>query len=259
MVSSSPLVNLTLVPVTKKQFASHLRAVRKLSAIANSAFSLISNSLRRGKPITEKQVQNHVVSLYSKYGFVSDRPPIVAFGKNAANIHHEAGASRLKRGELVLIDLWARETSFDSIYADMTLMAFAGKKNEIPQKFAKAFASLVRSRNSGLENMQKQFKKNGKIISHLADSAVRRALRGYPDYPHGTGHNILHDVHGPGPGILQKQKKAFELAPGGLYSLEPGIYVKNSFGMRSEIDFYFDSKKGVRTTTECQKELKPLL
>ncbi|MEK6887140.1 MAG: M24 family metallopeptidase, partial [Nanoarchaeota archaeon] len=40
-----------------------------------------------------------------------------------------------------------------------------------------------------------------------------------------------------------------------LYTIEPGIYFKNKYGIRSEIDFYINNKRKVIITTKVQKKL----
>jgi Xaa-Pro aminopeptidase len=39
------------------------------------------------------------------------------------------------------------------------------------------------------------------------------------------------------------------------YTIEPGIYLKNKFGVRSEIDFYINEKNRVVITTKVQREI----
>ena len=48
----------------------------------------------------------------------------------------------IRRGDFILLDLWAKESAPDSIYADFTWVAFAGDK--IPAEHARVFEIVAR-------------------------------------------------------------------------------------------------------------------
>jgi Xaa-Pro dipeptidase len=74
---------------------------------------------------------------------------------------------------------------------------------------------------------------------------------------HRTGHNIGLEVHGNGAHIdnfeTQDDRK---LIPRTCFSIEPGIYLPNEFGVRSEIDVYMGENFEIRVTGQpIQREL----
>src|SRR3989475_9336539 len=66
---------------------------------------------------------------------------------------------------------------------------------------------------------------------------------GYAEYfVHRTGHSIDRDLHGSGPHIDNfETEDARALVPGVGFSIEPGVYLPERFGMRSEINVYIDT------------------
>jgi len=69
----------------------------------------------------------------------------------------------------------------------------------------------------------------------------------------------LESVHGPGPNIdnLETEDRR-KILPGHLFSIEPGIYLKN-YGFRSEIDVMLTETGPEITTLPVQKKIIPLL
>ncbi|MBI6547046.1 MAG: M24 family metallopeptidase, partial [Cyanobacteria bacterium NC_groundwater_1444_Ag_S-0.65um_54_12] len=67
-------------------------------------------------------------------------PPICAVNENAGNPHYEPTREvhkEVKKGDIVLIDLWAKEKRPNSIYADITWVGFVGEK--VPKKYENIF------------------------------------------------------------------------------------------------------------------------
>src|SRR5438477_352403 len=77
------------------------------------------------------------------------------------------------------------------------------------------------------------------------DDAARGVIRdaGLGDYfVHRTGHSIDRDLHGSGPHIDNfETEDARPLVPGVGFSVEPGVYLPERFGIRSEINVYIDT------------------
>ena len=72
---------------------------------------------------------------------------------------------------------------------------------------------------------------------------------------HSLGHSLgIKEDHGPKPDWLYAENY-FELAKNLGYTIEPGIYFSNKFGIRSEIDFYISADNELILTTDLQKEI----
>jgi len=94
------------------------------------------------------------------------------------------------------------------------------------------------------------------------DDVCRQVIRdaGYGQYfVHRTGHSIGEEVHGNGANIdnLETQD-ARRLLPGTCFSIEPGIYLPDEFGIRSELDVYLSARAAVVYGQPVQAELLPI-
>ena len=58
-------------------------------------------------------------------------------------------SSPIKKGSLVLIDLWGKMTTDYGVYGDITWMAYAGARAEIPAKYTEIFEVLAQARDYG--------------------------------------------------------------------------------------------------------------
>ena len=180
---------------------------------------------------------------------------IVAYGPSAAEPHYAfaPGKSKtIKPGHFLLIDIWGKLNRPNAPYADITHTYFVGKKPS--SYFQKLWNDLRDSRDSALTLIKKDCHTPGATLHQCAaDHLDRCNYQGL--FIHGLGHDLGHDhVHGPGANLSPKFSSP--LLPGRGYTIEPGIYKKEKFGVRSEIDFFFDETRNVQVTTRLQKELE---
>jgi len=84
----------------KKELASLIKAQRISERVLTDAVK----KLKEG--ISELEIANFIKKSFAKHGApILAFPPIVAFGKNTANIHHEPTGSKLKKGDTVMFDI----------------------------------------------------------------------------------------------------------------------------------------------------------
>ena len=78
---------------------------------------------------------------------------------------------------------------------------------------------------------------------------------------HRTGHNIHEDGHGPGANIDNFETHDERLLiPSTCFSIEPGIYIPDHFGIRSEVDVFIHNDYKLEVTGQpIQKEIIPIL
>jgi len=97
------------------------------------------------------------------------------------------------------------------------------------------------------------------IAGYEADQAARAVVSaaGYGDaFVHRTGHSIDRDLHGSGPHLDDYETHDDRvLLPGVGFSVEPGIYLPGSFGIRSEVNVFMDRSGPVVTPREPQQEV----
>src|SRR5216683_33159 len=133
----------------------HRRAATALREIAHETFAEIARRVRANLPCTEFLIQRLVLERIAAHGMRTDEAPIVAVNANAANPHFsvtEKTDTPIRRGDLVLLDLFAKETAPDSIYGDLTWMGFVGER--VPDEYARTFAIVARARDAAVELIQ---------------------------------------------------------------------------------------------------------
>ncbi len=87
------------------------------------------------------------------------------------------------------------------------------------------------------------------------------AERGYGEYfVHRTGHSIDTDLHGSGPNLDNLESRDDRLLlPGVAFSVEPGIYIEDDIGVRSEVNVHWGVDGPEVTPSEPQREIFTLL
>lgn len=236
------------------QIKSHIEVSNLLDKIKDEVFEYIGLN----KEASEKEIQKFILKRFNENNIESDRdPPIVAFNENSSKPHYFPleNSKVLKRESLILIDLWAKFKKSNEPFADITWMAYYG--DNIPKRIQDVFNIVLKARDSAL-NFIKQEVKEGKMpIGKEVDKVARELIEkeGFNGkFLHGTGHSIgTTSPHGNRSNLNTKGKKPLSINLG--YTIEPGIYLENEFGIRSEIDFYINEKREVIVTTPIQNKL----
>ena len=246
LVSSWPLL-LLFQTWGEEKLKSHRRAAEGLVAAKDRALAF----LRQNPGSTEQAVQAILIQALEERGLVFDHPPMVAFGRNAANPHHAPTEKVLEEGEVVLLDLWAKEKG--GVYADITWMA--GLRP--PEAAHQAFQAVVRARDEAIRFVAEAYQKGRYPKGFEVDRVARGLLEGegYGAYlRHRTGHNLGEEVHGSGPHLDDLETHDFRpLVPGLAFTVEPGLYLPG-FGVRTEVNVYLHPT-GPEVTTPLQEAL----
>src|SRR5260370_36140550 len=123
VVTSADLVQRFEAAWTKDQYASHCEAADKLRQIVDEAFARVRAEIVRGATFTERDLQQDILARITARGMHTYAPPIAAINAHAADPHYSPpmhGSFPIRRGGLVLIDLWAKSTAPGSRYGDIT-------------------------------------------------------------------------------------------------------------------------------------------
>ena len=171
------------------------------------------------------------------------------FGKDAAFPHGTRNPSKLKKGEIVLMDCGCRVHGYSS---DITrTIVFGGEPTP---------------RQLSVWNLEKEAQaagfaaaKNGSPCGDI-DAAARKVITnagfgpGYklPGLPHRTGHGIGMDGHEWG-NALKDNKRLLE--PGMCFSIEPTIAIPGEFGVRLE-DCVHMTEEGPKWFSKTSKSLQ---
>lgn len=195
--------------------------MRRSSAINDAVMAQLPDLVHEG--VTERDLAERLLSLYRAEGAEGfSFPPIVSFGANAADPHHEPDDTALERGQVVLFDIGGRYRRYCS---DMTRTFFFGE----PDEEARRIHDVVLRANEAAEAVAGP----GVRMCDI-DRAARRVIEdaGYgPYFTHRLGHSIGLEDHEPGDVSAANVAPA---QPGMTFSIEPGIYLPGRCGVRIE-------------------------
>lgn len=265
VVSSGNLIQLFESTWDEQQEAMHFAAAKVTNAAYEVAWKFIADQVRSHGFVEEVAVQQAIMDHFHLHGLTTYSPPIVGRGPNSALPHYETGDgedTRIREGDFVLVDLWAKLNQPRAVYSDLTRTGFVG--TTVPEKFTKVFRVVAAARDAGIACVKEAFAAGRELSGGTVDDAVRAVIEqaGYgPYFTHRTGHNIGQEVHGNGAHIDNLETREDRLLMRRTcFSIEPGIYLTGEFGVRSEIDVYIDAAGTVHVTGgELQREIVPIL
>lgn len=219
----------------EKQFMREASRLNDL-AVGNMIASI-------SEDFTEKKMAQILLEIYEKVGAEGcSFSPIIAYGANAADPHHEPDGSSLKEGDSIIIDIGCLK---DSYCSDMTRTVFYKKVSDK----AKEIYDTVREANEKAIAIVKPGVKFSDI-----DSAARDYIesKGYGKFfTHRTGHSIGIEVHDFGD-VSSINNDI--LKPGMIFSIEPGIYITGEVGVRIE-DLVLVTEDGCEVLNKFTKDL----
>lgn len=264
VVSSADLVQQFEAVMRPEQLQSHLDAAVAMRQIVDTTYAEVARRIRDGVPTVEREIQDFMMGLYSKANLVTDHPPIVAVGPNSAMPHYsppELGSAPLRRGELLLTDLWAKLDKPHAVYFDITWTCFMD--DHVPDEHARVFEVVSGGRDAGISFVQQRVAAGETVFGWEVDNATRASIsaEGFGDYfIHRTGHNIHEMVHGNGANIDNLETRdERRLVPNTCFSIEPGVYLPGKFGIRSEVDVYLTETEAIVSGQPIQSHLIPVL
>lgn len=215
--------------------------MREASRINDKVMSEIKEVLATDK--TEKEIASILAERYEDEGTEGcSFPPIVAYGGNAADPHCTPGYRKIKEGDCVVVDTGCRKNSYCS---DMTRTFFYKK---VSDKHREIYEIVLEANKRAINTV-----KAGVKFSDV-DKAARDYIteKGYGEYfTHRTGHCIGIEVHDFG-NVSSVNDDL--LKPGMIFSIEPGIYLKDDIGVRIE-DLVMVTEDGVEILNKYNKEL----
>ncbi len=234
----------------EKNIAENLRSIKdadEIEILKNGAkktsevFKHALNFLRKG--ITEREFSIFLEELLKKAGFDSvSFPPIVLFGERASMPHGEPGLNSLKENQPVLID-------FGGIYkgycTDFTRTVFFGTPDSsfqnIYNKLLKCQTFVIKNAKAGMKAFQ---------IDAIARECLDRESLG-DFFKHSLGHGVGLDIH---ESPLISPFTDVEIKNGMVFTVEPGVYFENRFGIRIE-DMVVVQNNRLNVLTDFPKEL----
>jgi len=197
-----------------------LEALRAVGAAADAAFADLVTLRFVGR--RESAVAADLADLLRSHGHETVDFTIVGSGPNGASPHHEAGERVIGAGDAVVLDFGGRISGYCS---DITRTVVVG---EPTAEQAEVHTVVRAAQQAGFAAVRPG------VACQDVDRAARSVIddAGYGErFVHRTGHGIGLEVHEP-PYIVEGN--ATPLEPGMTFSIEPGIYLPDRFGVRIE-------------------------
>lgn len=217
-----------------------LDALRRAAQAADRVAARLREVRFSGR--TEAELSRMVAAMTVEEGHQTAAFSIVASGPNGASPHHEAGQRIIGEGDSVVVDFGGK---LDGYCSDTTRMFHVG---EPAAEYRAAFAVLQAAQAAAVEAVRPGV--TAQDIDRTARSIITDA--GYGEYfIHRTGHGIGLDVH-EHPYIVEGNDCV--LAEGMTFSIEPGIYLPDRYGMRIE-DIVAVSGSGVERLNQSDRAL----
>jgi Xaa-Pro aminopeptidase len=229
------------------EIATLREAARRLSGVAREVLRSVTGGQR------EREVALAIDWQIRRAGFErSAFDTIVASGPNAALPHAHPGERTLTEGDLVVLDFGG---VYDSYCVDLTRTVSIGQPSP---RAREVYAAVLEAHDRAIEAV-----KPGRSRFDI-DAAARNVLeaRGLGEaFGHGTGHGLGVEVH-EDPRITRRRPEdepgepaeSGILAPGMVFTIEPGAYLPGIWGVRIEDDVLV-TESGVDVLTDVPTDL----
>jgi Xaa-Pro dipeptidase len=264
VVSSADLVHTFEAVWNEEQLETQLYAARHMREIVDAVVKEVARRIRENVPATELEIQDFILKEYDRRDLTAGHPPIVAINAHSADPHYAPNAAdnlAMKKGDFLLVDMWSKRKLPHAVYDDITWTFFIGES--VPAEHQKIFNIVRDGRDAAINAAQQRYPTDEVLYGWQIDEEARQSITkaGYGKYfIHRTGHSIHEEVHGNGANIdnLETQDNR-RLMAGTCFSIEPGVYLKGNFGVRSEVDMYLSDKEAIVTGQPIQTHVIPIL
>ena len=211
-----------------------LKILAKAAKLGAKAFKNLAKAFsKEGFGQDEYTLTHTAKGILGDFGkFELSFDPIVAINKNAAKPHALATETILEKGDLLLVDAGLKYKRYCSDRT-RTVQADKGFVFETAQTFSKkkiqkAYDTVLKAHDNAINKVRSGMKAN-KVDALTRDIVEKAGFGKY--YVHSTGHGVGLDIHEM-PYISSKSDTIIE--DGMVYTIEPGIYIPDEFGIRIE-------------------------
>jgi Xaa-Pro dipeptidase len=264
VVSSADLVQVFEAVWTDEQLQTHLYAARHMREIVDAIVREVLRRVTSNVSVNEVEIQDFILKQYEERGLTAGHPPIVAINAHSADPHYAPNLEDnlpMRKGDFLLVDMWSKQRLPHAVYDDITWTFFIG--DTVPAEHQKIFEVVRDGRDAAIKTAQQRYAAGEVLYGWQIDDAARQSIMkaGYGEYfLHRTGHSIHEEVHGNGANIdnLETQDSR-RLMARTCFSIEPGVYLKGNFGVRSEVDMYLSDREAIVTGLPIQTEVIPIL
>jgi len=228
---------------------SQLRCIKSEEELGmiEKAAGIVAEGIKAGieftKPgVTELAISSQIEQTIKECGGESVPFCLVLSGANSALPHGETSNRKVSAKDVVLMDVGA---VYEGYNGDLTRTIFVG---EATKKEKEIYDVVAQAQEAAINRVKPGIK------AEEVDAAARKVIEitGYGKYfTHRTGHGLGLEVHEE-PYIVQGNKTM--LRPGMAFTIEPGIYFFEKFGVRIEDNIAVSQTKG-KMLSHISKEM----
>jgi Xaa-Pro aminopeptidase len=227
--------------VRVRKDATEISRIKRAAEITDRVFKKILAILEPG--IRELEIAAEITYWHRQFGAESEAfEPIVASGTRGALPHARASAKKIKKGELVTIDMGCRVEGYHS---DLTRTVAVGKPST---RMKRIYGIVLDAQQRAIDGAR------AGVTARTLDAVARRTIQasGYGKYfNHSLGQGLGLEVHEL-PRVSSKSTDVLER--GSVITIEPGIYIPNVGGVRIEDDVVIQ-RKNCEVLNDAPKEL----
>lgn len=239
LVDATPLLGDLRLRKTPHEIALLDEAARITDQVTGSVLA----QARAG--MTELEIGRVIDDAIQTAGAQLSFPSLVQVGPASADPHHRPTRTRLRRGDLLLLDFGA---AVEGYCADTTRTVCCGVPSPDQQR---VFDLVLRAHDRAIAAVRPG------ATTGAIDEAARSVIRegGHAEhFFHRTGHGLGLEEH-EAPSLDPGSTLVVE--PGMVFTIEPGIYIPGWGGVRIEDDVVV-TDGGCRLLTGAARELVPL-
>lgn len=218
-------------------------AIRNSVALNDAAFAFLARQLRPG--VSELDLAWETERYFRTHGAEGvSFDPITVAGPNTAIPHARPGERLVESDDLVIFDMGAKLHGYCS---DMTRTICI---DSVPDPFSDIWQIVLGALSEAEQRVQ--IGMTGTELDAVARGVIEKS--GYGDaFVHGLGHGIGLEVHEP-PWVT-RTRGDMVLQQGMVFSIEPGIYLPGTGGVRIE-DLVLLTERGAEVLCSSPKKLR---
>lgn len=219
-------------------------------------FDMVTAYIKPG--LTEKDIANFVLKITREKGFGlawdEETCPAVFTGPNPAGPHSGPTDRKVEKGHLINMDFGIKYKGYCS---DLQRTWYVLKDGEIkaPEAVQKGF-EIIRDAIQMVADALKPGVQGVEMDDIARNYIVKN---GYPEYPHGLGHQVGKEVHDGGAGLFPRWEKYgntpfMKLEERQVFTIEPRLPVEG-YGVSTLEEEVYLTKDGCKFISKPQREL----
>ena len=230
-----------------------------MKAAVDETLKIFDEATKFIKPgVSEIETANHIKKITFKKGFElaweETHCPAVFAGPNPSGPHMGPSDKKIEKGTMVNMDFGIKYKGYCSDL-QRTWYILNDGEDKAPEPVQKGF-NIIRDSIQKVADALKPGVK-GVDMDEIARSYITK--NGYPEYPHGLGHQVGKTVHDGVAGLFPSWERYgnapfMELEEGQVFTIEPRLPVEG-FGVSTLEEEVYITKNGCEFISKPQKEL----